>query len=71
MNDGDGGMCLSLDPDSSSSALMIDRSRILQGWASSDDGGRASLQAEMRRDFPVRTDERRRVEMGNGVMLHG
>lgn len=37
---------------------MMDLSRILQGGTGSDDGGRKSLQAEMRRDFPVRTDER-------------
>lgn len=42
---------------------MIDRSRILQGGASSDGGSRKSVQAEMRRDLPVRTDERRSVEM--------
>jgi hypothetical protein len=43
---------------------MIDQNWTLHGWASSDAGGRKPLQAEMRRDFPVRTDERRRGEMG-------
>ena len=42
---------------------MIDRNWTLHGWASSDAGGRKPLQAEMRRDFLVRPDERRRVEM--------
>ena len=62
MNAGDGGIG-SLWILIRAARLMMDRSRILQGGAGSDDGGRKSLQAEMRRDFPVRTDERRRGEM--------
>ena len=47
---------------------MMDRSWTLQSGASSDDGGRKSLQAEMRRGLPVRTDECRRVEMRRTVL---
>ena len=64
MNAGDRGIVPVWIVIRSSSALMMDRSRIVQDKAGSDGDGRKSLQLEMRRDFPVRTDECGRSEMG-------